>query len=132
MDPIGSLVTARIRDGLTATRLRVVMSSFAIPALHDARMAGGSLDDPERVGILAAETQAATVISGSYYLMAGNVEFLLEITDARSGELLRSIGPLQSSASQPEAVADALLRRVAAAVDSLYPGPIQYDTRPKS
>lgn len=92
MDPIGSLVTARIRDGLTATRLRVVMSSFAIPALHDTRMAGGSLDDPERVGTLAAETHATTVISGSYYLMAGKVEFLLEITDARSGELLDSRG----------------------------------------
>jgi hypothetical protein len=46
---------------------------------------------------VAAETRAATVVAGSYYRASGDLEFLVEVTDARSGELLRSIGPVHSS-----------------------------------
>jgi hypothetical protein len=70
---------------------------------------------------MAAETHAATVVSGSYYLARNEVEFLVEITDARSGELLRSIGPVRQPAALADQAADELSRRVVAAVDTLFP-----------
>jgi eukaryotic-like serine/threonine-protein kinase len=123
LDPIGHLVAEQIRNGLSATRLRVVTSASTVPALHDARTAGNDLDDPVRLGLMAAETHAATVVSGSYYLARDEIEFLVEITDARSGELLRSIGPVRRPASAADRAADELSRRVIAAVDTLFPAP---------
>ena len=121
LDPIGHLAAEQIRNGLAGTRLRVVTSASTIPALHDARTAGNDLDDPVRLGLMAAETHAATVVSGSYYLARNEVEFLVEITDARSGELLRSIGPVRQPAALADQAADELSRRVVAAVDTLFP-----------
>ena len=123
LDPIGHLVAEQIRNGLSATRLRVITSASTIPALHDARTAGNDLDDPVRLGLMAAETHAATVVSGSYYLARDEIEFLVEITDARSGELLRSIGPVRQPASAADRAADEMSRRVVAAVDTLFPAP---------
>jgi len=121
LDPIGHLAAEQIRNGLAGTRLRVVTSASTIPALHDARTAGNDLDDPVRLGLMAAETHAATVVSGSYYLARTELEFLVEITDARSGELLRSIGPVRQPAALADQAADELSRRVVAAVDTLFP-----------
>jgi hypothetical protein len=123
--PLGQMVASWITDGLGSTAgIEVVTSAAVVPALHDQHLAQSGADDPARLHILAAETRAGTLVSGSYYRGArGPVEFHVEITDANSGELLRAIGPITSGA-EPQRTAANLGRAVAVAVDSLllHPG----------
>jgi hypothetical protein len=120
LDPLGALVDTWITDRLSrAGMVEVVTSATVVPAQREGRMAGSATDDPERLHMLAAETRAGTLVSGSYYRSAGTgVEFHIEITDANSGELLQAIGPVESR-GDPERVADQLSRAVTEAVDSL-------------
>jgi hypothetical protein len=118
--PLGRMVASWITDGLGRTAgIEVVTSAAVVPAQHDQHLAQSDADDPARLHILANETRAGTLVSGSYYRGAlGSVEFHVEITDANSGLLLRAIGPV-TSGSDPERTAANLGRAVAAAVDSL-------------
>jgi hypothetical protein len=123
--PLGRMVASWIIDGLGSTAgIEVVTSAAVVPALHDQHLAQSGADDPARLHILAAETRAGTLVSGSYYRGAlGPIEFHVEITDANSGQLLRAIGPI-TSGTDPERTAASLGRAVAAAVDRLllHPG----------
>jgi serine/threonine-protein kinase len=125
--PLGRMVASWITDGLGGTAgIEVVTSAAVVPAQHDQHLAQSDVDDLARLHILAAETRAGTLVSGSYYRGSlGPVEFHVEITDANSGQLLRAIGPI-TSGTEPERTAATLGRAVAAAVDSLllHPGTI--------
>jgi hypothetical protein len=118
--PLGPMVASWITDGLgSAAGIEVVTSATVVPAQHDQHLAQSGADDPARLRILAAETRAGTLVSGSYYRGArGPVEFHVEITDANSGELLRAIGPITSGV-EPQRTAANLGRAVAVTVDSL-------------
>jgi hypothetical protein len=117
---LGRMVASRITEGLGSTAgIEVVTSAVVVPAQYDQHLAQSDADDPARLHILANETRAGTLVSGSYYRGApGPVEFHIEITDANSGRLLQAIGPIRSG-TEPERTAANLGREVAAAVDSL-------------
>jgi hypothetical protein len=118
--PLGQMVASRITEGLgSAAGIKVVTSATVVPAQYDQHLAQSDVDDPARLRILANETRAGTLVSGSYYRGArGPVEFHVEITNANSGQLLQAIGPI-TSGTQPERTAANLGREVAVAVDSL-------------
>jgi len=97
----------------------VVTSAAVIPVVVDARLAGGGMDDPERLQALAVETRAGTIVSGSYFRTRDSLAFLVEVTDARTGDLVRAVGPVRALASAPDAGAAVISRRVAATLDSL-------------
>jgi hypothetical protein len=117
---LGLMVASRVTEGLSSTAgIEVVTSAVVVPAQYDQHLAQSDADDPARLHILANETRAGTLVSGSYYRGApGPIEFHIEITDANSGRLLRALGPVRSG-SEPERTAVTLGREVAAAVDSL-------------
>jgi len=118
--PAGHVVADMLTSELASShRLVVVTSAMVMPALADARLAGNSMDDPERLHTLAIETRAGTVVSGSYFRTRDSLEFLVEITDARTGDLVRSVGPVRSPLSAPDEAATAITRGVAATLDSL-------------
>jgi serine/threonine-protein kinase len=68
---------------------------------------------------VAAETNAAFVVSGGYYRNAKRIDLILEVTDARSGDLQRTFGPVSVSPSAPDSVVLALGVRVALSLDTL-------------
>ena len=118
--PLGRMAASSITEGLGGTAgIEVVTSATVVPAQYDQHLAQGDVDDPARLRILANETRAGTLVSGSYYRGApGPVEFHVEITDANSGQLLQAIGPI-TGGTEPERTAAHLGHVVAAAVDSL-------------
>ena len=122
--PVGDMVASWITDRLSRIAgIEVVTSATVVPAQHDAHLAQSAVDDPARLHLLAAETRAGTLVSGSYYRGArGAIEFHLEVTDANSGRLLRAIGPTVT-APNAERAAATLGPRVAATVDSLIVRP---------
>jgi len=124
LSPLGLMVASWITDRLSRSgAVEVVTSAAVVPAQRDAHLAGGGLDDPDRLRTLALETRAGTLVSGSYYRGGnGMVEFDIEITDANSGRLLRAIGPVVSD-GEPARTADGLSRSIVAAIDTLVAQP---------
>jgi len=124
LSPLGLMVASWITDRLSRSgQVAVVTSATVVPAQRDAHLAGGGLDDPDRLRALALETQAGTLVSGSYYRGGnGMVEFHMEITDANSGRLLRAIGHVVSG-GEPARTADGLSRSIVAAIDTLVAQP---------
>lgn len=68
---------------------------------------------------LAREANAATVVAGGYYLNKGRIDLIVQVIDARTGDLMRTYGPVSVSPTAPDSMVLALGARVATALDTL-------------
>ena len=78
------------------------------------RAPAGSHGDP--VKLLRAETGAATVITGSYYLVGDRIRFQAQITDAARGTLLAAPPPAEAPRDSAEQAVRLLRTRVMGAL----------------
>jgi hypothetical protein len=95
----------------------VVTSATVMPSrrlIH--RLEADSLDDPERLRLLAQETAAGTLVSGSYFKSGNRIAFQAEITDANDGTLLGAVGPVTSPVDRPGDAMDSLAGGLEAAI----------------
>ena len=112
-------------DHLTATLagapgMVVVTSATIMPSRRLTHILQvDSLDDPERLRLLAQETAAGTVVSGSYFRSGGRISFQAEITDANDGRLLEAVGPVTSPVDRSGDAMDYLGRGLEAAIRRL-------------
>jgi len=116
-DVAGDLIATRLAQvpGLhVVSSERWLARSQQVQRQRDAR---SSLRD------VATETNAAFVLSGGYYRNARRIDLILEVTDARSGDLLRTFGPVSVSPAAPDSTVLALGTRVAAVLDSVVRHP---------
>src|SRR3989475_4234054 len=81
--------------------------------------ATGHLDAAD-VRALAAQTGAGTVVWGTYYREGDSVRFQLQVIDAKRGTVRRALDVVSAPGAAPVRAADALRRRVAALVDTLF------------
>ena len=95
------LISARLA---TIPGLTVINSDLVLGASRQGsqRRITGGLGNGLRV--LVDATRAATVVSGSYYLESGRLEVFVEITDARTGQVLLDLGPLRGRPAHPDSV----------------------------
>jgi len=95
------LISARLA---TIPGLTVINSDLVLGASRQGsqRRITGGLGNGLRV--LVDATRAATVVSGSYYLESGRLEVFVEITDARTGQVLLDLGPLRGRPARPDSV----------------------------
>ena len=106
---LGSLATDRLTASLAGTRgIAVVTSATVLPSRLTGRLQLDSLDDPERLRLLAQETAAGTVVSGSYFRSGDEISFQAEITDANRGTLLDAVGPITYPLDRPDDAIDSL------------------------
>jgi serine/threonine protein kinase len=96
--------------------IKVVTSATVMPSRLTSGLQVDSLDAPERLGVLARETAAGTVVSGSYFRSGDRISFQAEITDANRGTLLDAIGPVVSPVDRPVDAMDSLGRSLEAAI----------------
>ena len=105
---LSPVATGRLTATLAGTPGIVVVTSATTPS----RLAPGrqldSLDEPERLHVLAQETAAGTVVSGSYFRSGDRISFQAEITDANDGTLLDAVGPVMAPVDQPGDAIDSL------------------------
>jgi serine/threonine-protein kinase len=116
-----SYLSALAADRFTASLagapgIVVVTSATVMPSRLTSGLQVDSLDDPERRRLLAQETAAGTVVSGSYFRSGSRISFQAEITDANDGTLLDALGPVTSSVDRPRAAMDSLGRSLKAAI----------------
>jgi serine/threonine protein kinase len=117
---LSPLATDHLTASLAGAPGTVVVTSATITPSRLTRV--DSLDDAERLRVLAQETAAGTVVSGSYFRSGDRISFQAEITDANRGTLLDAVGPVTAPVDRPDDAIDSLglgveagLRRVAAA-----------------
>jgi serine/threonine protein kinase len=99
-----------------APGIKVVTSATVMPSRLTRGVQVDSLDAPERLGLLARETAAGTVVSGSYFRSGDRISFQAEITDANKGTLLDAVGPVISPVDRPVDAMDSLGRNLEAAI----------------
>ena len=120
-DSAFSYLSPLATDHLTASLagapgITVATSATIMPSRHTHGLQVDSLDDPERLRLLAQETAAGTVVSGSYFRSGDRISFQAEITDANEGTLLEAVGPVTSPVNRPGDAMDSLGRGLEAAI----------------
>jgi serine/threonine protein kinase len=102
----------------------VVTSATVMPTRLTRGLNIDTLDDPERLRLLAQETAAGTVVSGSFFRSGDRISFQAEITDANDGTLLAAVGPVTSPVGRAGIAIDSLSRSLEAAIGRhLHTGP---------
>ncbi|MBC7844023.1 MAG: protein kinase [Gemmatimonadaceae bacterium] len=114
---LGRFAGDLITDGLQRLAVaKVVPWSGALLASEHAAAHGASL-----VSALHEETQAGTVVTGSYYRLRDSLHLQAQLVDAQSGELVSLLAPIIVPAATPEVgvaqLRDRVLGAVAAARD---------------
>jgi tetratricopeptide (TPR) repeat protein len=115
LDPVGSMAADWITQGISQTALVDVVQVNT--ALRSARFvqeqhAQEAAAERHLLRALAEETGAGLVVSGAYYLQGDSLRFQAQITDTRSGRLLRGLPPVTGLASAPIDAIEDVRRRV--------------------
>lgn len=101
-----------VTDGLQQLGVaRVVPWSGALLASEHAQASGSPV-----VATLREETQAGTVVTGSYYRLRDSLFLQAQLIDSRSGELVSRLAPIVVPISDPELAVSQLRDRVMGAV----------------
>ncbi len=109
--PLSNMAADWITQGLSAPG--IVEVADAPTALTVAREAG-AVTGAEAVRLFSRETGAGLVITGRYYRQADSLEFVAQIVDARTGKVVRAVGPVTAPVALPVQGAEGLRERLMA------------------
>ncbi|MEO8448848.1 MAG: serine/threonine-protein kinase [Gemmatimonadota bacterium] len=114
---LGPMASDWITAGLSEIGgLDVLNTDFVLGAERRGRGPSEAGTSPAQLRAFADSTKAGTVISGTYYRDGDRLEFFVEVTDARTGQLDHAIGPITGSRRKPDLALAVLRDSVAAAV----------------
>ena len=105
---LAPLATDHLTASLAGAGIVVVTSATVMPSRLNPGLQVDTLDDPERLRLLAQETAAGTVVSGSYFRSGDRIAFQAEITDANSGTVLNAVGPITAPVDRAGDAIDSL------------------------
>ena len=115
LENLGYMAFNRISQGLSQTEListSVLQDPWAIQkAAKDTGM------DP--VKLLAKETHAGKVVTGSYFLQGKTLRFQAQVQDGKTGSIITPIEPVSGPADKPVELIETLRQRVMGAIASL-------------
>ncbi len=126
---LGHLTADRLTAALAgAPGLTVVTSATTMPSRLTRGIQDDSLDDPLRLRLLAQETAAGTVVSGSYFRSGQRIFVQAEITDANGGAMVGAVGPVSAPVARVGDAVDSLGRSLESALQQR----LRDQPRPKS
>ncbi|MBA2686428.1 MAG: hypothetical protein H0U66_18230 [Gemmatimonadaceae bacterium] len=108
---LGRMASDWLTQGLLRTQLVDVVDPRAV--FVQGRTTDGSIVDPVT---LAHRTGASMVVSGNYYRTGDSVLFQASVTDAATGRIVRTVGPIAADANAPVAALEQLRSRVMTAL----------------
>jgi DNA-binding SARP family transcriptional activator/TolB-like protein len=114
LQSLGRMTQDWLAQGILRTNLVDVVDPRAV-FVQGHTAAGPSLEPVT----LAHRTGARLVISGSYYRAHDTLFFQAGVTDVRTGQLVRAVGPIRSSDGNPVVALDELRSRIMAALTSV-------------
>jgi tetratricopeptide (TPR) repeat protein len=106
LDPVGRMAADWIAQGLQQTGLVAVA-----PSPPDESTLG-TKESKKRLGDIARETGAGTVVSGVYYLQGNLLRLQAQVTDERKGKLLAALDPVTGLVEDPTKPIELLRQKV--------------------
>ena len=98
LDPLGRMASDWISQGLSQIGGLKVVPTMSVPLLAPTAKPGEETSPAlAPLQVLAEQTGAGKVVSGTYYLVGGELQFLSSITDIRKRMLFRSLQPVKGS-----------------------------------
>lgn len=118
LDPLGELAAQWLVRTLLEADFEVVDSRTAVIRTRLIARNTSAATPQERAAALAAQTGAATVVTGSYYRAEGSdsVQFVANVVDPARGMVLHAIGPLSAPQSAATSLVGVLANRLTAAL----------------
>ena len=116
LDPLGELASDWLARTLLEAEFEVVDSrtSATLTRMIARLTPAGTAHD--RAAALAAQTGAATVVTGSYYRQGDSLQFEANILDPVRGVILHAVGPMRGPTSAATSLVGVLANRVTAAM----------------
>ncbi len=112
--PLSSMAADWITQGLTETGIvEVVDAPTALTAAREARQ-GTAVSGAAVVRLLSRETAAGLVVTGRYYRQADSLQLVAQVADARTGKVVRAVGPVTAPTAFPVQGAERLRQRLMA------------------
>ncbi len=112
--PLGDMAADWITEGLTESGVVEVADGSTALALSRRATAEAGMAPGDLVRLFSRETGAALVVTGRYYSERDSVELVAQVVDARSGKLLRVVGPVAAARAAPAEGAERLRARLLA------------------
>jgi len=98
LDILGRMASDWISQGLSQIGGLKVVPTISVPPLAPTVKPGEKTSPaPSLLQVIAEQTGAGKVVSGTYYLAGGELQFLSSITDTQSRMLFRSLQPVKGS-----------------------------------
>ncbi|MFZ2052860.1 MAG: protein kinase [Candidatus Aminicenantales bacterium] len=135
LDTLGRITSDWISQGLSQIGGLKVVPTMSVPQLSPMAKPGEKTSPAlSPLQVLAEQTGAGKVVSGTYYLAGGEIQFLSSITDTQKRKLIFSLEPVKGSLADRMNVIEKLRQRVmgALAADSRYLVGDWISTRPPS
>jgi serine/threonine protein kinase/tetratricopeptide (TPR) repeat protein len=117
LDPLGRMASDWISQGLSQISGLKIVPMMSVSQLSLMAKPGEKTRPPlSPLQALAEETGAGKMVSGTYYLAGGELQFLSSITDTRKRKLLFSLEPVKGSLADRMNVIEKLRQRVMGAL----------------
>ncbi|OGD18687.1 MAG: hypothetical protein A2W03_08835 [Candidatus Aminicenantes bacterium RBG_16_63_16] len=117
LDILGRMASDWIGQGLSQIGGLKVVPTMSVPQLSPMVKPGKKASPaPSPLQVLAEQTGAGKVVSGTYYLAGGELQFLSSITDTRNRMLIRSLEPVKGSLADRMNVIEMLRQRIMGAL----------------
>ena len=117
LDTLGRITSDWISQGLSQIGGLKVVPTMSVPPLSPMAKPGEKTSPPlSPLQTLAEETGAGKVVSGTYYLAGGEIQFLSSITDTQKRKLIFSLEPVKGSLADRMNVIEKLRQRVMGAL----------------
>jgi serine/threonine protein kinase/tetratricopeptide (TPR) repeat protein len=117
LDPLGRMASDWISQGLSQISGLKVVPTMSVPQLSPMAKPGEKTRLPlSPLQVLAEQTGAGKVVSGTYYLAGDEIQFLSSITDTQKRKLIRSLEPVKGSLADKMNVIEKLRQRVMGAL----------------
>ena len=120
-DPVGDLAADWITRELAQTGLLEVGDLGLLLGRQGPRpvLAAGTGGEAESARALALATGAGIAVWGSFHRRGDSIEFAVQITDERRGQVVRSLEPVTGDAADPRPAIALLRQRVTASLATL-------------
>jgi serine/threonine protein kinase len=121
LDSLGRMASDWVSQGLSQISSLKVVPTMSVPQPSGmANPKGETRPLLSPLQTLAEETGAGKVVSGTYYLAGGEIQFLSSITDTRKRKLILSFEPVKGSLADRMNVIEKLRQRVMGALAADY------------
>jgi len=122
LDPLGGMAADWLTDGVLRSGVAEVVPTAATLFVAWSPPSNDGSKGPVDLRMLAKETGAGTIVSGSYYRLRDSLRFQAHLVDAKQDRLLRVVAPVTGTAERPLEVIEMLRQRVVGALA------VQFDT----